>query len=420
MPRFKFTLKVPARKICAAVMSAALLAVAAVPVASADDAPPSGYPSWADVQAAKDNATAKSAEIQKINDLLDGLEQQASSLGAVAVKAGLAYAVARNNLDASTAKLNDLKEKTGKAHATAAALRRQTGTLAAQDYMAGGINLGPLTVMDTLQSRDGLQKLDMLQIVTQRTTDTYNSSRAAEAVASSLDEQQAVVQAENQRLTGEAQAKLGAAQDAQRAAQQKVAEEKKYSGTLTAQLATLKNTSAAVERNYRAGVEAKAAYEAQQEARRRAAAAAAEAAAQAAAAAAAAAKAAASVATAPPPPSPPATVVLPDIPGGAANDPGGAQAYASSQLSAHGWGGGQMSCLMNLWNQESSWMTNATNPSSGAYGVAQALPPEKYSSTGSDWLTNYRTQIDWGLGYIAGRYGSPCGAWDHETSNNWY
>lgn len=65
-------------------------------------------------------------------------------------------------------------------------------------------------------------------------------------------------------------------------------------------------------------------------------------------------------------------------------------------------------------------MTNATNPSSGAYGVAQALPPEKYSSTGSDWLTNYRTQIDWGLGYIAGRYGSPCGAWDHETSNNWY
>ncbi|MFC8411096.1 hypothetical protein [Arthrobacter sp. NPDC057259] len=79
-----------------------------------------------------------------------------------------------------------------------------------------------------------------------------------------------------------------------------------------------------------------------------------------------------------------------------------------------------MSCLVKLWNQESSWMTNATNPSSGAYGVAQALPPEKYSSTGSDWLTNYRTQISWGLGYIAGRYGSPCFAWDHEVSNNWY
>jgi septal ring factor EnvC (AmiA/AmiB activator) len=415
MLRFKFTSKVPAGKICAALTAAALLAVAAVPMASADDAPPSGYPSWADVQAAKGNAAAKSAEVQKINALLDGLEQQASSLGAAAVKAGLAYAVARNNLDASTAKLNALKEKTDKAHATAAKLRRETGTLAAQDYMTGGINLGPFQVMDTLQSQDGLQKLDMMQIVTRRTTDTYNSSRAAEAVASSLDQQQAVVQTENQRLTGEAQAKLGAAQDAQRAAQQKVAEETKYSHTLVAQLASLKNTSAAVERNYRAGVEAKAAYEAQQEARRRAAEAAA-----AKAAAAAAAAAAEATASAVPPSSPPATVVLPDIPGGAANDPGGAQAYASTQLSAHGWGGDQMTCLMNLWNQESSWMTNATNPSSGAYGVAQALPPEKYSSTGSDWLTNYRTQIDWGLGYIAGRYGSPCGAWDHETSNNWY
>ncbi|WP_441401188.1 coiled-coil domain-containing protein [Arthrobacter sp. 2YAF22_2] len=411
MFRFTVTLKVPLGKVCAALTTVALLAVTAVPTASADDTPPSGYPSWADVQAAKDNADAKTAEIQKINGLLDGLEQQASSLGAAAVTAGLAYALAHNNLDASTAKLAALKEKTDTAHATVVKLRRQTGNLAAQDYMTGGANLGPFAVMDTLQSRDGLQKLDVMQIVAQRTTDIYNSSRAAEAVASSLDEQQAVEQAENQRLTGEAQTKLGAAQDAQRATQQKVEEEKKYSGTLTAQLAALKDTSATVEQNYRAGVEAQAAYEAQQEARQRAAAAAA---------AASAAAAAAAAASSPVSPRPPADVVMPDVPGGAANDPGGAQAYASGRLSSHGWGGDQMACLLKLWNQESSWMTNATNPSSGAYGVAQALPPEKYSSTGSDWLTNYRTQIDWGLGYIAGRYGSPCGAWDHETSNNWY
>jgi SLT domain-containing protein len=29
-------------------------------------------------------------------------------------------------------------------------------------------------------------------------------------------------------------------------------------------------------------------------------------------------------------------------------------------------------------------------------------------------------QIDWGLGYIKGRYGSPAGAWAHEVANNWY
>ncbi|MEV8040812.1 hypothetical protein [Arthrobacter sp. NPDC080082] len=410
--------RVPMGKACAVLTVALLAAVAAAPTAGADDAPPSGYPSWADVQAAKGNVDAKDAEIQKINGLLDGLQQQASSLGAAAVRAGLDYAFAHNNLEASTAKLATLKEKTAAAHATADKLHRQTGALAAHDYMGGATDLGPFSVLDTLQSKDGLQKLDVMQFVAQRTTDLYNNSRAAEAAAASLDAQQSVEQAENQRLADDAQAKLAAAQDAQRATQEKVDEETKYSGTLTAQLATLKDTSAAVEQNYRAGQEAQAAYEAQQEARRKAA--------EEAAAAAARAAAAADAATAArrpgpaPAPVPAPTVVTPEIPGGAVNDPAGAQAFAASQLGSHGWGGDQMSCLVKLWNQESSWMTNATNPSSGAYGVAQALPPEKYSSTGSDWLTNYRTQISWGLGYIAGRYGSPCFAWDHEVSNNWY
>jgi hypothetical protein len=79
-----------------------------------------------------------------------------------------------------------------------------------------------------------------------------------------------------------------------------------------------------------------------------------------------------------------------------------------------------MQCLSRLWTQESSWLTDATNPSSGAYGIAQALPPDKYYSAGSDWLSNYRTQIDWGLAYIRDRYGSPCNAWQHEMGFNWY
>ena len=413
MSRFTLPLTVRASKICAALTAAALMVMAVVPMASADDAPPSGYPSWADVQAAKGNVDAKNAEIQKINTLLDGLQQEASARGADAVKAGQAYALANGALDASTAKLTSLRDKTAEAHAAAAKLKKQTGALAARAYITGGNDLGAVSMMDTLQSDDGLQKLDVVQIVTQRTTDLYNMSRAAEATASSLDAQQAVVAAENQRLADDAKAKLGAAQDAQRDAQQKVSEEAKYSDTLTAQLADLKDTSAAVEQNYRAGVEAQAAYEAQQEARRRAAEAAA------AAAAAAAAQAAASAGPAAPVQAQ-QDVLQPNIPGGAVNDPAGAQAYASSQLGGHGWGGDQMGCLLKLWNQESSWMTNATNPSSGAYGVAQALPPEKYASTGADWLTSYRTQINWGLGYIASRYGSPCGAWDHEVSNNWY
>jgi len=80
----------------------------------------------------------------------------------------------------------------------------------------------------------------------------------------------------------------------------------------------------------------------------------------------------------------------------------------------------QFGCLDSLWQKESGWRVRATNPSSGAYGIPQALPAGKMASAGSDWRTNARTQIVWGLGYINDRYGSPCGAWAHSRSHNWY
>jgi len=106
--------------------------------------------------------------------------------------------------------------------------------------------------------------------------------------------------------------------------------------------------------------------------------------------------------------------------GGAVNDPTGAQNFASSKLASFGWGQDQMSCLIQLWNRESDWTTTAENASSLAYGIAQSLPASKMDSVGTDWRTNYKTQIVWGLGYIKDRYGNPCGAWDHETSIGWY
>jgi hypothetical protein len=102
------------------------------------------------------------------------------------------------------------------------------------------------------------------------------------------------------------------------------------------------------------------------------------------------------------------------------DDPAAAQQFAAGQLAAHGWGADQMSCLTQLWNRESSWLTSAENASSGAYGIAQSLPAEKMAVAGADYRTNYKTQINWGLSYIEGRYGSPCGAWGHSNAVGWY
>jgi hypothetical protein len=65
--------------------------------------------------------------------------------------------------------------------------------------------------------------------------------------------------------------------------------------------------------------------------------------------------------------------------------------------------------------KESSWRYDAENPD-GAYGIPQAYPASKMASAGSDWRTNPATQIKWGLGYITGRYGTPCGAWAEELA----
>ncbi len=81
------------------------------------------------------------------------------------------------------------------------------------------------------------------------------------------------------------------------------------------------------------------------------------------------------------------------------------------------WGAGQFSCLYSLWMHESRWSVYAHNSSSGAHGIPQALPGSKM---GPGWWDNPYVQIRWGLGYIAGRYGTPCGALGHWNAANWY
>jgi hypothetical protein len=98
---------------------------------------------------------------------------------------------------------------------------------------------------------------------------------------------------------------------------------------------------------------------------------------------------------------------------------GSAQQIAARMVADRGWDNGQFSCLVSLWNKESGWRTDAANPS-GAYGIPQALPGSKMASAGPDWQHNATTQISWGLGYIAGVYGTPCSAWAHSQATGWY
>ena len=100
--------------------------------------------------------------------------------------------------------------------------------------------------------------------------------------------------------------------------------------------------------------------------------------------------------------------------------PSQARALAKSMVADRGWDGEQFACLDKLWKKESGWRVTAANSSSGAYGIPQAYPGTKMGSVAADWRTNAKTQITWGLKYISGRFGTPCGAWNHSQARGWY
>lgn len=97
------------------------------------------------------------------------------------------------------------------------------------------------------------------------------------------------------------------------------------------------------------------------------------------------------------------------------------QAYAKNLcINTYGWTENDFNCLVKLWERESNWNPNAHNKSSGAHGIPQSLPASKMASEGSDYMTNYKTQVKWGLKYIKNRYGTPANAWAHSQQKGWY
>lgn len=95
------------------------------------------------------------------------------------------------------------------------------------------------------------------------------------------------------------------------------------------------------------------------------------------------------------------------------------QSYAYSLVKSYGWSDYDFECLVKLWNRESSWNPNAVNKKSGACGLGQAYPCSK-ATKGTDYRTNWRTQVRWGLNYIKKKYGTPSEAWKHSQDIGWY
>lgn len=92
-----------------------------------------------------------------------------------------------------------------------------------------------------------------------------------------------------------------------------------------------------------------------------------------------------------------------------------ARLYVKSRI-----GTTQYNCIDYVWHRESSWNPTAGNPTSGAYGIPQAVPGSKMAAYGSNWRTSPLTQVKWGIWYVNNRYKSACGALAFWQANGWY
>lgn len=84
------------------------------------------------------------------------------------------------------------------------------------------------------------------------------------------------------------------------------------------------------------------------------------------------------------------------------------------------YGNDNARAFVEIIYRESRFNHDAENPDSGAYGLGQALPPEKMDVIDDDWKTNPMTQLKWVARYIEERYGTPIKALSHHNEKGWY
>jgi cell wall-associated NlpC family hydrolase len=212
------------------------------------------YPSWQDVQRAKQNQATKKAEITKLTGYLASLEQQSAAAGKLALQRGEDYNVARDALGAATAKASALTDQADSALAQAHASAARVGQLVAQMARTGNGNLSVDLFLQGSAAGDLLSQLGMMSKLSQQSASVYQQAVLDRNTAQSLADEAHVAQTARAALASSAQAALTAANSAAAAVKLKVTEQKKLSTTMYAQLASLKGQTAKEVKGYLAGV----------------------------------------------------------------------------------------------------------------------------------------------------------------------
>ncbi|WP_292787473.1 MULTISPECIES: M23 family metallopeptidase [unclassified Microbacterium] len=215
------------------------------------------YPSWDDVQKAKQNEASKAAEVKRIEGLIQSLTQKVSETQAAAEVASTEFYNAQQAYFAAIAEADSLQEKADTQAAVADESARKAGQVAAQLYRNGGddTSLELFFAGSAANADELLARLGSMDKLLEYNQTVYNDAVAARNSAQSLSDQAVVARDERDRLQKIAEEKMVAAQQAADAAQAALDEQSSNLATMQAQLAALKDTTATTVAGYQKGVE---------------------------------------------------------------------------------------------------------------------------------------------------------------------
>jgi murein DD-endopeptidase MepM/ murein hydrolase activator NlpD len=222
------------------------------------------YPSWQDVQNAKANESAASAQVNRINGLIAQLKQEVADTQAAAIKRGEELEAAQAALDKATMELLNLEGQATASKKKADDASTQAGKLAAQLYRTGGRNLTANLFLSgnnatSTSPEKLLNDLGSMSKLVEQSNKVYTDAKSAQNTAKALAELADEKKAEREKLRVAAEAAMQAAIAAAKAAEDKLAEQQKQIVIMQAQLAALKDATAKTVAGYEAGVAAAAA-----------------------------------------------------------------------------------------------------------------------------------------------------------------
>lgn len=233
----------------ALLLSGSILSPVSQPAWAAD------YPSWNDVQGARNNEAAKAAQIVKLQGLLRELEASVEATQKVAEEKGQVFFEAQLEYDKAVFKADQLQVQADEAQAEAQVSVRKAGQLVARTQRVGGADFSAQLLFGD-DSKDLLSHLGMANKVSQQSAGIYAKAKLDQNTAQSLTDQANVAKAALKGLADAAQAAMAEAQSAADAASAALQEQEEYQATLQAQLATLQTDREHTEAEYRKGVEA--------------------------------------------------------------------------------------------------------------------------------------------------------------------